>query len=243
MQCIFKRVFFLSVLSLFFQLDALQVRPRTQNEWGILDVVAEILPKNPTVIQAGYYADATQKMGHLWPRGKLYIFEPNPKHFQQFKEKHRYHPNVEIFPVALSKETGYAPFYIGPSVMNARIGSLLPATDEWKWYYSDAQKIIVECKNLQDWADAQGVDFVDFFWLDIGGMELDVLKSIPKLIKNISMMLVETHEKEFRQGIGLFKDVVSFLDEHDIELIHQWKTPGFQGYSLFMKRGFAEVVK
>jgi FkbM family methyltransferase len=209
----------------------------------MLEVVAGLLPKNPVVIQAGYYPDSLQKMFHLWPAGRFHIFEPNPEHFQQLKKMQHYYPNAEIFPLALAEMSGLAPFYVGTSLTNSRIGSLLPSKEEWKWHYTDTWKIMVECRNLQEWARAQGIQTVDFIWLDMGGMELAVLKTIPHLIEHAKVVLLETYEKEFRCGMGLFEDVVHFLDQRGLELIHQWKVPGYQGYSLFMKQGLAEVIK
>jgi len=225
-------------------LRAFAVCPSCHNEWDILEVIAEILPKNPLIIQGGYYENATSKMSYLWPNGRIYIFEANPKHFEMLKEdRHLPYLNAEIFPYALDEAAGLLPFYISTNGTNPWMGSLLPAASQWNWYYTDDTQITVECKNLQEWAHAKNVQAVDFIWLNIGGAELRVLKSMPELIETVKVVLVETHDREFRQGMGLFDEVRSFLEQYDVKLIHQWMIPNYQGYSLFMKQGLVEVTR
>lgn len=220
------------------------VCPSCHNEWEILEVVGEMLPKNPVVIQGGYYPDATQRMCYLWGAGKIFIFEANPKHFSKLKaEPHLNWLNAKIFPLALSEVTGKAPFYISNTKMNPWVGSLLPATSEWKWYYNDASSVVVDCINLQEWADGYGVLAADFIWLNIGGSELKVLKSSPRLVQNAKVILVETYDQKFREGSGQTEEVKRFLAGHDFVMIYQWKIPHYQGYSLFMKRGLMEVTR
>lgn len=220
------------------------VCPSCHNEWEILEVIGEMIPKNSVIIQGGYYPDATQKMCYLWGAGRVFIFEANPKHFKKLKsEPHLNWLNAKVFPYALSDTSGKAPFYISDTLLNPWVGSLLPAKSEWKWYYNDATTVMVDCVNLEEWADAYGILAADFIWLNIGGSELKVLKSSPRLVQNAKVILLETYDKKFREGIGLTEDVKAFLTGYDFQLIHQWKIPNYQGYSLFMKRGLTEVTR
>lgn len=219
------------------------VCPSCHNEWEILEVISEMIPKDSVIIQGGYYPDATQKMCYLWGAGEVYIFEANPKHFNMLKaEPHLNWLNAKIYPYALNDIEGKAPFYISDTLLDPWVGSLLPAAEEWKWYYNDASMITVDCVNLQEWADRKGI-VADFIWLNIGGAELRVLKSSPRLVQNAKVILIETYDQKFREEIGLTEEVKRYLASHDFVMVHQWKIPRYQGYSLFMKRGLTEITR
>lgn len=234
----------LLILFILFSPVTAAVCPSCHNEWEILEVIKEMLPSNPVIIQGGYFPDATQKMCYFWGAGRVFIFEANPNHFQKLKaEPHLNWLNVKIYPYALDETARRSPFYISDTLFNPWVGSLLPATSQWKWYYNDATTVMVDCVNLQEWADSMGVPAADFIWLNIGGAELRVLKSSPRLVQNAKVILLETYDQKFREGAGQTEEVKRFLAGHDFVMIHQWKILNYQGYSLFMKRGLTEVTR
>lgn len=220
-------------------LGTLVIRQSQFAEIGIMDFVCQLLPEHPVVVQGGCYSEVLKRLFYLSPGAKVYIFEPNPSHQELPKNFRR----VEVLPYALNDVTGKAPFYISKPAVNPRVGSLLPAKEEWKWYYTDEEKIEVDCVNLDDWAQDKKIDRIDCLWLNIGGLELKVLQSIPELLPNIRVLFLEAYEQEFREGAGLFDEIKGFLESYDLELIQNWNAKNYQGYAVFAKKGLVEVQK
>ena len=219
--------------------ESKEIRPSVYGEVAIIDLVAELLSDHPVFVQAGAYPEVLKRLFFLRPGAKAYIFEPNLDYLQI----PQYQQRVEVFPWALSKESQKALFYLSKPPVNPHLGSLLPAESGWNWYYSDEEQRVVECKNLQEWASERGVLQIDCLWLNAGGSELDILKSIPEFIDRVQVVFVEAYEQKFREGCALFEEIKGFLADHDLELLQRWNVQNFQGYAVFMKKGLAEVVK
>lgn len=214
------------------------------NEWNIQALVGLFVPENGIVVQAGASDDkAVFPQANQFSKGKVYVFEPNPQHFKKIRDHRFYFSNVVAMQTALSDTSGRQSFYLSGNEANKRLGSLLKASPDWKWYYRDHTDISVETVNLEEWAKDNDIEAVDFLILNCGGSELSILQSIPNLITSISAILVETHSQEFRKGLGLYPDVKQFLEKNGFFQIKHWETPGFQGLALFAKRGLAEVKK
>ena len=212
------------------------------NEWSIVHLAAAILHKKPVVIQAGsHHKDTLNDMSFFWPEGSIHIFEPNPAIFEELKNHVRtWNFNMNLYPCALADNTEKRPFYFDHQGINPKAGSLLQAADAWKWYYKESSVISIECQNLEDWAKAKGISSIDFLWLNTGGTELSILLSIPHLLNSIQLLVVETHFQEFRLGTGLYSHLKDFLDRSGFEEIKHWKTPDFQGFAIFSKKGLVK---
>jgi len=218
-------------------LSAVQIDLKKYNEWNIVQLAANFLPPDPIVVLAGaHQGDVMVQMAHQWPQGHIYAFEPNPVFHSALKQHKQWFSYVDFFSSALDSTTKKAPFFTSSNPKNPRIGSLLVANSNWKWHYNDATTFTVQCKNLQEWASEKRVTRIDFLWLNIGGSELRVLQSIPELIHSVQVIFVETHFEEFRQGIGLYKDLLPFLATYGFEEIIHWHIPNYQGYALFAKQ-------
>ncbi len=224
-------------------LSAVTINLNDYNEWNILQLVEQLIPRNPIIVQAGgHQGDQMLQMVDRWPIGRIYSFEPNPQFFSILKNRASYCPQVTVFPLALDAQTRSAPFYVSASKINPRMGSLLKSTPQWEWYYCDSSAIDVNCINLEEWAQNH-VRSIDFLWLDIGGVELRVLQSLSYLFSTLRVILLETYFQEFREGTGTYTEIKNFLIQHDFEEIQHWHVPHFQGYAVFAKRGLAEIAK
>jgi FkbM family methyltransferase len=207
------------------------------DEWKLWKLAAEFLPKEPVVVLAGggdgkYMVE----LAHQWPGGKVYALEPNPKWMSELRGHAGWFSHVTVEEVGLDGETRTAPFYLSENGVNPRLGSLLEGAEGWKWYYCDSAVISVRCRNLEEWAGEKGIQAIDFLSLNVGGVELRVLQSIPRLLPTIRVICVETHEQEFRKDAGLYREVKRFLQKAGFEQIQHWHVKGFQGYALFVRK-------
>ena len=73
-------------------------------------------------------------------------------------------------------------------------------------------------------------------WLDLEGMELQVLKSSPKILESLKVLYTETNFLDFRKGMTQYNDLKHFLERSRFKLIAHWYAEGFQGNAVFVKK-------
>jgi len=188
----------------------------------ILQVVKPYLPNNPIIIEAGACkGEDSFRIAKFWSEGTVYSFEPTPEHFNLLNEVTNSCPNLKCFQKALSDRNGSAVFYL--SEFEGKIGassSLLPPKRhlEFDPRISFDQVIEVETITLDDWAAQQGVNEVDFFWLDMQGYELHMLKA-SKLALTASAIYIEVEFVEDFEGQYLYEDIKSWMHENGFRMV------------------------
>ena len=103
-----------------------------------------------------------------------------------------------------------------------------------KIHYQGPQAI-VDCVILDDWCRKNGIDKIDFMWLDLEGMELQVLKSSPKILKTVSVIYTETNFYPFRIGMTQYAALRTFLEQSGFRLLSHWYHEGLQGNAIFVR--------
>lgn len=191
---------------------------------GVLDYVKNFLPENPIILECGAYnGDDTIRMAKYWPKGTIHAFEPVPIHFQNITEKIKNFPNIQLYKLALADVSGNLKFYLSDAENTGTItasSSLLPAKDHVKFdnYVTFNHDITVEALTLDDWAHKEGIDHIDFMWLDMQGFELNMLKPC-KMIKNISIIYMEVEFIEAYEGQSLYPEIKEWMRKNDFELV------------------------
>lgn len=179
-------------------------------------------------------------MATRWPAGFVYTFEPNPHAFELLKETIAPYSNILGVPFAVASYNGVATLNIcygtgGNDPTFEGASSLLNPTPPMKQHYQ-GPKVEVPCVILDDWCKENGIDHLDLLWLDLEGMELQVLKSSPEILKTVQVIYTETNLKQFREEMTLYRDLRRFLEESGFKLVAHWYTPGAQGDAIFVKR-------
>jgi len=64
---------------------------------------------------------------------------------------------------------------------------------------------------LSAWAAQEGVDRVDFMWLDMQGMELPVLRASPDLLAATAAVVMEVSREELYVDTPLYDEVVQWM--------------------------------
>jgi FkbM family methyltransferase len=211
------------------------------SEWHIFKLVRLMTPEEAIIVNAGAHrGDEVAELHSHWPKAQIHAFEPNPQAFEALKNRMKSLPRVILHPFALNDVGGTHVFHLNAAGVNARASSLLEPAENFSWYYKTSQ-IEVPCKNLDAWADENGIDHIDFLWLDVGGAELRVLSSSPRCLSTLKAVYVETHLQEFRKGLGLYADLKQFLLDAGFEELKHWHVTGFQGQALFAKKGLIEI--
>lgn len=198
-----------------------------------VDIIRPFLPSNPTILEAGAHGGQdTVILAQSWPTGIVYAFEPVEKFVGFIKNELVKHEvmNACLFPFALSKTSGEQTFYYSNTIGAA--SSLLPSNNLCD--YQDT-KMTVQCVNLDEWAQKNNVNHIDFMWLDMEGSELLVLRSAPMILKTVRVIITEVNFLEFRQGGTLYNDLYSFLKSAGFTLFKIWGDPARQGTALFIR--------
>ena len=124
-----------------------------ENQWPKpqLKIVAPFLPEDPKILEAGgHYGKDTLKMRERWPKGTIYVFEPNPTAYEILLKNTHAYSNIHAYPLALFTYDGYHPFYIQQNEGNDGASSLFPVTQRWRFFFSDFPTE-VPCTSLNSW--------------------------------------------------------------------------------------------
>ncbi len=198
-----------------------------------VEIIKPFLPVNPIILEAGAHGGQdTVILSQSWPLGTLYAFEPVEK-FVGFTKKaieENRVTNAHLFPFALSATSGEQTFYYSMTVGAA--SSLLPTND-----ICDYQEIpmTVQCVNLDEWAEKNKVNHIDFMWLDMEGSELHVLKHAPQILSTVRVIITEINFREFRKNGTQFTGLYEFMTQNDFTLYKIWGSPTWQGTALFVR--------
>lgn len=79
------------------------------------------------------------------------------------------------------------------------------------------ESIDVACITLDDWAEANNIERIDFLWLDLQGVEPLVFQASPKVLENVEVIFTEI------SLIPLYKDSILYPE------FKEWlKSRGFE---------------
>ena len=112
--------------------------------------------------------------------------------------------------------------------------SSLLEPSEWMKVHYQGPKITVPCVVLDDWWRQNQDRPIDFMWLDLEGLELQVLRSSPQLLKTVSVIYTETNFRPFRIGMTQYEELKAFLEHNGFTMISHWYAENFQGNAIFI---------
>jgi len=206
-----------------------------------LDVVKGFISEDPVIFEAGgHYGEDTIRFIQKWPFAQVISFEPNPHAFELLTEATKDMSQISSYQLAVSDRNGQAVMHVcygttGDNPVFEGASSLLEASD-WQAIHYKGPKVIVPCVILDDWCALQGIDHIDFMWLDLEGLELQVLKSSPRILDSVRVIYTETDFLEFRKGMTQYDELKSFLEKSRFKLIAHWYAEGFQGNAIFVRK-------
>jgi len=175
-------------------------------------IIASYLPANPVIVEAGAHIGSdTIEMANLWRRSQIYAFEPVPKLFAQLTINTKKYKNIIVFPKALGIKNGFAKMHISSGSSDAS-SSLLKPKEHLSIHptvYFD-ETVLVPTITLDTWSAEKGLK-VDFLWLDLQGMELEILKRGEKMLNSVRAIYTEVNLLENYKGAKLYDVLKSWL--------------------------------
>lgn len=166
---------------------------RKTRESITLDYVAKFLPSNPVILEAGaHFGGDTFQMAHRWPGATIHAFEPVSHLFAQLEANTAQFANVRRYLCALGTKLGLAQMYVSSGTSDGSSSLLLPTGHidvHPDVYFNHSQ--IVEVSTIASWAAQNGVERIDFMWLDMQGAEMDALMHAGKILDTVTLIQAE----------------------------------------------------
>jgi FkbM family methyltransferase len=178
-----------------------------------LALIAEYLPPNPLVIEAGAHSGRdTVRMAHAWPTATIHAFEPIPRLHDTLRRNTARLANVVTHRLALGTEDGSARIFVSGGASDGS-SSLLRPKDHLRDHpeVTFDEELEVETRTLVTWLQQAGVDHVDFLWLDLQGLELAVLEAGEDVLAGVSAIKSEVNLVETYEGVPSYERLKEWL--------------------------------
>lgn len=228
----------------------------TLTQTNTLPVIQELLRCDPIIVEAGSYdGKDTQKLATTWPQATVHAFEPVPEIYELLKSNTAGYSNIHTYPYALigesflkqsaeySSQILSIPFHRAHHPKKpgkpSQAGSLLKPTGRLEVSPITYPEIIsVQGITLDAWAQRYRIDHVDLLWLDMQGVELDVLIACPQILKTVSVIHTEVQFIEAYEHQYTYWQVKLWLEGQGFEMIgkdFKDTTSWFFGNALFKR--------
>ncbi len=201
-------------------------------------IIKQFLPSNPIIVEAGAHKGRdTIHMVKLWPQAKLYAFEPVPALFHILSQSVKELSGVTCYQLALSDSVGRAPLYVSSGRSDAASSLLRP-----KKYLLDNpqvtfnESIMVDAITLDVWAQDEGIQAVDFLWLDLQGHEMAMLQASPNILKTVKAIHTEVNCEHRFENNPLYSEFVHWLQDQNFVLYQEHLHKKSWGNALFINK-------
>ena len=193
--------------------------------------IKRYLPENPVIIEAGAHIGSdTLEMAKLWQNATIHAFEPVPHLFQILEKNTKDIPNIHIYSLALSAETGEVDMHISSGESNASSSILAPK--EHKDVHPNVlfqEKITVKSTTIDDWARQHKIHKIDMLWLDLQGFELPVLKKSGSILRDLNVIYTEVNLIENYENNATYTELKNWLSTQGFVVKREalaWKDAG-----------------
>ena len=201
----------------------------TPGEFDPAELPALLKKEDPLILDIGCNnGGQSAQFLSLFPKGRVYSFEPDPRARASFKKKVT-DPRARLIDIAISAADGTTEFYVSSGV----------PSDEWKeqlpagWDLSGSikkpkkhlemhpwckfeERIQVTTKKLDTWCAEEGVTEIDFIWADVQGAEVDLIKGAEKSLRRTRFFYTEYNEKELYEGQADLRTLMKQLPDFEV---------------------------
>jgi 2-O-methyltransferase len=196
-------------------------------------IAALVKRPDPTILEIGCNDGGdTLALLRVMPRAKIYCFEPDPRAIARFKKHMGFHfDKVNLFEVAVSDRAGKIDFHAssdGGLPEGWDKGALPEGWDlsgsirrpknhlkEHPWVKFDKTITVRTCR-LDDWCVENGVQHVDFIWMDVQGAEGDVIAGAQKTLQKTRFLYTEYSNNELYEGQLSLKRLLAQLPSFEL---------------------------
>ena len=128
----------------------------------------------------------------VFPKAKIYAFEPNPESYQKCLEKAPEY--IKVYPWALLDYDGETSFYSVSQETNHGASSVFEPTEFVVGVdaVNGLKKIKVPCRRLDSWAKENSISKIDLAWVDVQGSELPTFRGFGKYLDKVQAIATES---------------------------------------------------
>lgn len=210
------------------------------NEANILELVKKVLPDNPVIIEAGaYHGNTTNLISQMWPKAKIYTFEPNPDAYKTLTETTKNLSNVISFSMGLGETDEQGELYLCSNHPPAC--SYLMAVAHLPFIF-EKEKLKTPMISVDSLKKQNNNENIDFLYLDAEGYEAHICKGAENALKDIKAIYTVVNFTTFRQDNTIYQDLKKYLEKFDFKEIWKHTNSSYQGKVLFIKKSIKGVA-
>jgi len=166
----------------------------------------------------------THVFQNLFPKARIYAFEPNPVAFEKLAVSYHGDPRVSVFQRAISNKSGHLNFLQNP---NTGVSSFFEPTgyNKTHWARKEGKTIEVKAVSLDEFCGENGLAKIDVLKLDLEGAEYDAIAGAEKLLsqQRIGIIHTEVNFVPFYKGHRLFDELVPLLRSKNYHLYNLYE--------------------
>ncbi len=189
------------------------------------ELIEEHLAPGSVILEAGAAdgADTTRLAALNGGNVRVIALEPVPAAFHRLGEATASLSNVRAMQLALSSESGDVDMWESVGAGGSDSSSILDPALHGQ-FFSDVNftsRIRVESFTIDDLLSRIGSPRFDFMWLDLQGLELDVLAASPTARNQVKVIYMEVSRHELYAGAPTYRQVFErmrswgFVAAHD----------------------------
>jgi FkbM family methyltransferase len=159
---------------------------------------------------------------------KIYAFEPAPYVFNILVENHKNDPRIEFYEMAISDEDGvkslkYHDNYGYSSFLEIdKEGEFAKKCQEFDPGFDNIVSIIdVQTKRIDTFMQENCIEHIDFLKIDTQGNDLNVIKSLGKMIDKVDTIELEVQIKPLYKNSSSKEEIVDFMQKNNFNLISE----------------------
>jgi FkbM family methyltransferase len=157
---------------------------------------------------------------------EIYCFEPCSFSFIRLKENFESDPRIKFFNVAISNKNGLSEFYYYYHYAYSSLnqldieGEFSKFCEEFDPGFDKLEYIeTVETLRLDYFINQNKIDFIDYLKIDTQGSDLDVIKSLGRMISIVDTIELEVQLKTLYKNSSSKKDILSYMEENNFILV------------------------
>ena len=182
--------------------------------------------QDPTILEIGCN-DGSNTLWFLeiFDSPKIFCFEPDPRAASRFKQNIGDREEVRLYKLAISDKNGEETFYMSAGQESEEMpegwdlsGSIRKPKNHLivhPWCRFE-KNIVVQTKTLDTWCNENGIEKIDFIWMDVQGAEIDVVRGGKNALRNTRYLYTEYSNKELYEGQASLKELLTELIEFEV---------------------------
>lgn len=175
-------------------------------------------------------------MSSVLPKAMVVCFEPNRLNHEKLKNKIKRFKNIKFYPFAISSFNGEGDFYIDNPLVDNNPGTSSLRKRKSEFYRNgklvqNPSKVIeierVPVHRLDDFVIKNFNDYKNIaLWIDVEGLELEVLRGIGKIKERIKLIHLEIETWGRFEGGSKEREVLQLTGAYGFKLIGNNKVVG-----------------